>query len=94
MRERYGFWRFRVEADLEPDAEPRTFTPHCAVCGDRGPVVEAERQGTPETQEKADHEARTAAAGWIETHRSVPREHLSYRLTATTPYRIVPGAWE
>ncbi|GGU49266.1 DUF7848 domain-containing protein [Streptomyces violascens] len=93
MRERYGFRRFRVEADHEPDAEPNTQRFECAVCGDAGPKVEVEMQETPEAQVKAEADAGIRAADWIADHRNANREHLTYRRVFTTPYRVVPGEW-
>nr|WP_308788867.1 hypothetical protein [Streptomyces pacificus] len=55
--------------------------------------MEVEKQNTPETQEKADREAQAAAATWVGEHRSDNREHLTYRLVTSVPYRIVPGEW-
>lgn len=91
MGERYGFRHFRVEADHEPDAEPNTQAMQCAVCDASGPKVDVETPETPDGQAEA--EAAKAAAGWISEHRNANREHLTYRLVSTTPYRVVPGEW-
>lgn len=32
----YRFRNFAIMADTEPDAEPHTYTPQCAVCGEKG----------------------------------------------------------
>jgi hypothetical protein len=89
MRQVYGVRRFVMEADVEPDAEPSTVAMQCAVCGESSPAVELPRQHAPGTREVA----RRSAAGWVREHRDSNREHFTYRLVETHPYRLVPGGW-
>ncbi|MBW1602279.1 hypothetical protein JJV70_09180 [Streptomyces sp. JJ66] len=93
IRESYRFRRFRVQADEEPDADPRTYTARCAVCGLTGPTVEAVKEESPEARAMSAEAARRAAAEWIPRHRDHHREHFSYHLLESTPYRVVPGEW-
>lgn len=89
MREVYGVRRFAVAADTEPDAEPVTVAMQCAVCGEFSPAVELPRQDSPGAREVA----RRSAGGWVQEHREANREHFTYRLVETHPYRLVPGSW-
>ncbi|GAA4689494.1 hypothetical protein GCM10023347_51760 [Streptomyces chumphonensis] len=89
MREVHGVRRFTVEADVEPDAEPSTVVMQCVVCGKSGPAVELSRPCAPASREAA----RPSAAGWVREHRKTNREHFTYRLVETHPYRLVPGGW-
>ncbi|MBB1256897.1 DUF7848 domain-containing protein [Streptomyces alkaliterrae] len=92
MSEVYAFRRFAVAADIEPDAEAVTYTMQCAVCGACGPVVEVSKEA--ELPGEAKGRAARDAAAWVRQHRFAQREHLTYRLVETRPYRLVPGAWQ
>ncbi|SFD23272.1 hypothetical protein [Streptomyces aidingensis] len=89
MREVHGVRRFTVALDTEPDAEPVTFAMQCVVCGQSGRPVEL-ASGASDVEREA---ARRRAALWVKRHRDRNREHFTYRLVETSPYRLVPGDW-
>ena len=92
-RQTYGFRKFAVVRDVEPDREPTYFAMQCSVCAALGPLVESAKSESAEDQFKADELAKVTAADWIPVHRREEPEHFSHRLIQTTPYRLVPGEW-
>ncbi|MBB1245752.1 hypothetical protein GL263_19635 [Streptomyces durbertensis] len=92
MNHTYALRRFAVVFDTEPDAEPATYRMQCAVCDESGPTVDAV-QGDDKSTLGARIEAAREASDWVRQHRSSNREHFTYRLIETHPYRLAPGEW-
>lgn len=76
-RARYRHREFHIEPDREPDAEPLTFTMHCAVCGASSPIAFSAKR----------------SVDWIARHLKSRPQHLTYREAISRPYRAVPGSW-